>query len=144
MSNFLPYDPGLLPTRSAPSSGETLLIEVPGLPPIKTVRQSIRNQRHPQHSLFVALRNAATRAMAGRAWYFGPVELHLTIFRPRHLDRWSLNDYLSGIMDTLDGSSGPTFTYLPIIFEDDCQVCECQARWAKSPKTSYRLTVTFK
>ncbi len=97
MSQFLPYDPGWLPTRPAPSRGETLLLEVLGLPPIKTVRQSIRNRRHPQHSLFVTLRNAATRAMAGRAWYFGPVGLHLTIFRPRHLDRWSLNDYVSGI-----------------------------------------------
>ena len=144
MSNFLPYDPGLLPTRPAPAPGETLLLGVPGVPPIKTVGQSLRNQGHPQYSWFVILREAATRAMAGRAWYFGPVGLYLTIFGPSSLDRWSLNDYLGGIMDTLDGSSGQTFTYLPIVFEDDCQVCACQARWIESSESSYRLEVTFK
>ena len=140
---FLPYNPGLLPTRPAPRSGESLLLEVPGLPPIKTARQSIRNDGHPQHHCFVALREAAISAMAGRAWYFGAVALDLTIFGPGHIDRWSLNDYLGGIMDTLDGSSGQTFTYLPIIFEDDCQVCATHCRWLKGLESSYRLKIKF-
>jgi len=144
MSNFLRYDPGLLPTRPAPRPGETLLLEVPGVPPIKTRRQSIRNQGHPQHSSFITLRKAALTAMAGRAWYLGPVGLGLTVFGPRSLDRWSLVEYLGGIMDTLDGSSGPTFTYLPIIFEDDCQVCESRTRWVKNSESSYRLKLVFK
>jgi hypothetical protein len=144
MSNFLPYDPGLLPTRPAPRPGETLLLEVPGVPPVKTRRQSIRNQGHPQHSSFITLRRAAIRAMGGRAWYFGPVRVRLTVFGPSSLDRWSLILYLGGIMDTLDGSSGRTFTYLPIVFEDDCQVRDSQTRWVKSSESSYRLKVTFK
>jgi len=82
--------------------------------------------------------------MAGRAWYFGPVGLRLIVFGPTSLDRWRLNDYLGGIADTLDGSSGQTFTYLPIVFEDDCQVCDAQTKWVKSSKDSYRLKVTFK
>jgi hypothetical protein len=144
MFNFLPYDPGPLPTRPAPAPGETLLLEVSGVPPLKTARQSIRNQAHPLHPSFVTLRKAATRAMAGRAWYFGPVRLHLTVFGPSSLDRWRLNDYLGGIADTLDGSSGRTFTYLPIVFEDDCQVCDVRTRWVKSSKDSYRIQVTFR
>lgn len=144
MSNFLPYDPGLLPTRVAPAQGETLVIEIPGLPPIKTFSQSIRNQKHPQHPRFVTLREAATEAMAGRAWYLGPVGLDLTVFGPGCLDRWNLNDYVGGIMDTLDGSSGQTFTYLPIVFEDDCQVCRLKARWLERSETSYRVQVLFK
>lgn len=144
MPSFLPYDPGSLPRRPAPAAGESLVFEVPGEPPVKTRRQSIRNERHPRHRSFVALRQTAIRAMAGRAWYFGPVELCLTVFRPCSLDRWSLVDYLGGIMDTLDGSSGPTFTYLPIVFEDDCQVCEARTERVRSSKESYRLRVTFK
>jgi hypothetical protein len=82
--------------------------------------------------------------MAGRAWYFGPVGLRLTVFGPASADRWSLNEYLGGIMDTLDGSSGQTFTYLPIVFEDDCQVADARAEWIESRQTSYRLEVIFK
>jgi hypothetical protein len=82
--------------------------------------------------------------MAGRAWYLGGVGLRLTVFGPGALDRWSLNDYLGGIMDTLDGSSGRTFTYLPIVFEDDSQVCGVWTRWVKRSKESYRLKITFK
>jgi hypothetical protein len=144
MPNFLPYDPGSFPRRPAPAAGESLVLEVPGEPPVKTRRQSIRNKRHPQHRSFVALRQAAIRAMAGRAWYFGPVKLCLTVFGRSSLDGWRLIDYLGGIMDTLDGSSGRTFTYLPIVFEDDCQVCETRTKWVRSSKESYRLRVTFK
>jgi hypothetical protein len=90
MPNLLPYDPGLLPTKPAPLKGESLLLEIPGLPPPKTVRQSIRNQNHPDYPSFQTLRRAATTAMAGRAWYFGAVELDMTIFGPTHFDKWGL------------------------------------------------------
>ena len=143
MPNFLPYNPGLLPTRPAPKSGEELVLTLPGAPPVKTVRQSIRNRLHPRYSSFVALRTAATMAMAGRAWYFGPVALDLTVYGPHALDRWGLIDYVGGIADTLDGSSGQTFTYLPIIFEDDCQVCECKSKWVRTSGESYRLKLMF-
>jgi hypothetical protein len=144
MTNILPYDPGVLPTDPAPSRGESLVLEIKGLPPIKTIRQSIRNQDHPHHHSFLMLRKAATDGMAGRAWYFGPIRLNLTIFSPERLNRWSLSHYLGGIMDTLDGSSGRTFTYLPIVFEDDCQVCETSIEWREGPRDSYRLKILFK
>ncbi|MGO9591711.1 MAG: hypothetical protein ACLP3K_16910 [Candidatus Acidiferrales bacterium] len=121
-----------------------MILDLPGLPPNKEVWRSIRNRRHPRHLTFVVLRKAAADAMAGRAWYFGPVELRLTVYGSRPLNRWGLNDYLGGVMDTLDGSSGETFTYLPIIFEDDCQVTKAQATWVKRAENSYRLKIVFK
>ena len=109
--SFLPYDPGVLPAAPAPAKGERLVIEVAGLPPYKEIRRSIRNTTHPRYDSFVALRTAAAQAMAGRAWYFEAIGLDLTLYAPRLHDGCSVSDYLSGIMDTLDGSSGPTFTY---------------------------------
>lgn len=82
--------------------------------------------------------------MAGRAWYFGPVELHLTVFGPNSLEQWTLGDYVGGVLDTLDGSSGQTFTYLPVVFEDDCQACDIHAKWLKSSEISYRIDIFFK
>jgi len=70
--------------------------------------------------------------------------LDLTIFGATDLDRYSLNDYMGGVMDTLDGSSGQTFTYLPIIYQDDCQVCEIASKWIERPQNSYRLEILFK
>ena len=46
-------------------------------------------------------------------------------------------------MDTLDGSSGFTFTYLPIAFEDDCQVCECHNQFVESSETFYEIEIEF-
>jgi len=140
---ILPYDPGVLPILPAPSPGDSIAIEVAGLPPVKDVSQSIRNRNHPLHPAFVALRNAATAVMAGRAWVFGPVEMHLTIFGPNGPARWSINDYFGGITDTLDGSSGRTFTYLPIVFEDDCQVYSAQLEWEDAPEHKYVIEVRF-
>jgi hypothetical protein len=140
---FLSYDPGVLPTRPAPIPGEQLLLKVAGLPPVKTVWRSIRNQNHPQHHCFQKLRTTATHGMAGRAWYGGPVALDLKIFAIAPMDRWVLNDYVGGVMDTLDGSSGCTFTYLPIAFEDDCQVCKVRSSWHKGKVISYSLLIRF-
>ena len=83
---ILPYDPGALPTRPAPIKGDVIRIEGEGLPPPKTIHQSIRNANHPMHPSFVALRRAAIAAMAGRAWVFGPVALNVTLFGPRSND----------------------------------------------------------
>jgi hypothetical protein len=143
MGNVLPYDPGLIPTKPAPTKGESLILEIPGLPPVKTIRQSVRNQGHPHFPSFQTLRKAATIAMNGRAWYFGAITMDLTIFSPTHLDRWGLNDYIGGIMDTLDGSSGQTFTYLPIVYEDDCQVWQARSKWVEHSHNSYRLEIVF-
>lgn len=139
----LSYSPGALPTKPAPQRGERLIIEVSGLPPYKEVRRSIRNATHPIHPLFVDLRRAATRAMAGRAWYRGPVRLDLTICSRRLHQGRSVLDYMSGVMDTLDGSHGFSFTYLPIVYEDDAQVTDSQCRLQFSDHQHYRLIVEF-
>ncbi|TGN84203.1 hypothetical protein EOW77_0022355 [Bradyrhizobium yuanmingense] len=141
--HVLPYDPGTLPTRLAPKAGDIIRIEVEGLPPAKTIRQSIRNADHPMHQSFARLRRQATAAMAGRAWVFGPVALKITLFGPSSNDGPSLVDYLGGVMDTLDGSSGPTFTYLPIIFEDDCQVVRSEVRLEDYPTRKYIIEVVI-
>ena len=81
--------------------------------------------------------------MHGRAWFFGPIRLELTIYAPELHRRRRLVDYGGGVMDTLDGSSGATFTYLPIVFQDDCQVCDGKWRWIKSDDAKYRVVITF-
>ena len=138
--DILPYDPGTLPTRPAPKAGDVIRIEVEGLPPAKTIRQSIRNAKHPMFESFVLLRRRATAAMAGRAWVFGPVAVNITLFGPSN-DGSSLVEYMGGVVDTLDGSSGPTFTYLPIIFEDDCQVVRSEVKLQDHPTSKYIIEV---
>ncbi|HZR73734.1 hypothetical protein [Bradyrhizobium sp.] len=138
--DILPYDPGTLPTRPAPKAGDVIRIEVDGLPPAKTIRRSIRNENHPKYESFVLLRRKATAAMAGRAWVFGPVAVNITLFGPSN-DGSSMVDYLGGVMDTLDGSSGPTFTYLPIVFEDDCQVVRSEVKLQDHPTSKYLIEV---
>ena len=143
MNAFLPYDPGVLPTFKAPNPGEMFELTIAGFPPAKSRRHSIRNRTHPLFHSFVALRKAATTAMAGRAWSFRPVELHLVVRSPDEMNFYGLNDYLGGIMDTLDGSSGYTFTYLPIAFEDDSQVTGCTMNWQYASGIDYSLKVVF-
>jgi hypothetical protein len=141
MDPLLPYDPGVLPTKPCPPVGEEIVIEVDGFPPYKDEHQSIRNRRHPNHDAFRALRAAAIRAMDGRAWYFGAIAMRFELFAPALPRGLRLIDFAAGIEDTLDGSSGCTFTFLPIVFEDDCQVCAFESVITESPHTKYRLTI---
>ena len=46
-------------------------------------------------------------------------------------------------MDTLDGSHGPSFTYLPIVYQDDCQVAAALTRLVTSEFTEYQIRITF-
>jgi hypothetical protein len=140
---ILPYNPGMLPTAAAPSKGERIVIEVAGLPPYKQIRQSIRNVTHPRYDSFVALRAAATHAMAGRAWYFDAICLDLTVYAPKLHEGCSVRDYVSGVMDTLDGSCGSTFTYLPIVYQDDCQVVGGGSRFVEAQAEHFRVEVEF-
>jgi hypothetical protein len=139
---ILPYDPGLLPNLPAPAPGETISVEVSGLPPRKEVSRSIRNPLHPRYEAFGALRAAATEAMGGRAWWFGPVRLELVIHVSTPWEGSAL-DYIAGIQDTLDGCHGLGFTYLPIAFEDDQQVVEAHTRVVESTDDRYEVKVTF-
>jgi hypothetical protein len=122
-------------------SGEKISIVVPGLPPHKDLHFSIRNPKHRRYQRFVDLRNAAVAAMAGRAWYLGPVGLTLNILTP--IMEHSLGDFSGGIADTLDGSHGPSFTYLPIVYQDDCQIVQMNLSHEVSTESSYELTINF-
>lgn len=141
--NFLPYDPGDLPTAPSPKLGEKLSLRVEGYPPKKNVHFSIRNSRHKEYSRFVALRRAASLVMAGRAPYRGAVSLDFEMHAPGYEDRWSLNYYVGGIMDTLDGSHGCQFTYLPIVYEDDCQIVLGKSVFREDTNIFYILEIEF-
>jgi hypothetical protein len=143
MSQFLPYDPGILPSAPAPAKGEKISITLSGLPPYKEERASIRNPKHPRYSAFVELRKAATEAMSGRAWYFGAIGMDLTIRAPRLPKKLRLVDYAAGIQDTVDGSHGFGFTYLPVVFEDDCQVCDGRSVWKQAEEERYTVVFEF-
>ena len=81
-------------------------------------------------------------AMAGRRWTDGAVRLDFTLHAPR-LRSETLSDYVGGICDTLDGSHGDHFTYLPIVFQDDCQVVSGASQFKSSQRTYYVVAVTF-
>jgi len=133
--------PGPLAARSAPKPGESISLHLDGLPPFKEVRRSIRNPRHPRYEAFQRLREAAIAAMDGRECYSGAVGAVLRLYAPQ-LDR-SIGDYAAGIEDTLDGSHGVHFTYLPIVYQDDCQVCSWHSVFVRTAEMFYELEITF-
>ena len=139
----LPYDPGVLPIRPSPKAGDSILINVSGYPPYKDEHFSMRNPRHPNYKAFIRLRKAAISDMKGRAWYFGAIEMNVTMSAPSFEKGKVLLDYISGIEDTLDGSSGYEFTYLPIVFEDDCQVFQERCKFVKTKKIAYKVEIKF-
>ena len=140
---YLPYDPGPLPTKPSPIPGQKVVIQVFGYPPYKDEHFSMRNPRHTNYEAFVRLRKAAITAMDGRAWYFGPVSMSVTLSAPTFEKGKKLIDYIDGIQDALDGSSGCEFTYLPIVFEDDCQVVNNYSKFIMAQEISYRVEVGF-
>ena len=143
MNKYLPYDPGILPSSLAPTAGDRIVLKIDGLPPYKDEHFSIRNLRHKIYSRFTALRAAAIDAMAGRAPFRGAVELDLIIHAPGFDKGQKLIDYGDGIQDTLDGSHGSEFTYLPIVYEDDCQVAAIKSQFVKDVVPYYELIITF-
>lgn len=143
MNEFLPYDQGVLPSAPAPSAGETVSLRLDGMPPYKDEHFSIRNTRHKIYSRFTALRQAAIQAMSGRAPYRGAVGLDLVMHAPEFEKNRTLTDYIAGIMDTLDGSHGVGFTYLPVAYEDDCQVAAGRSQFHPSTCEFYELTIRF-
>lgn len=143
MSEQLAYDPGPLPSAPAPQAGESIEVRLQGLPPFKDESFSIRNPLHRHHDRFVTLRRAAVGAMAGRLWSHGAIRLDLEVHAPSMESGRALVDYVGGVMDTLDGSHGPNFTYLPIAYNDDCQVCECTSSLHTSQDEWYLIRITF-
>ncbi len=141
--DIIPYDPGPLPSDRAPRSGESIELKLQGWPPWKDVHFSIRNISHRDHGRFCELRKAAIRAMRGRAWYRGPIRLFLRVQGPSLEPHRSLNDYADGVCDTLGGGHGTTFTYLPLVYEDDCQVCSIEARFLEAEQPSFTVCIEF-
>lgn len=136
-------DPGKIPIFPPPEPGERLFLNLPDLPPKKERHRSCRNPKHPHYDRFVRLREASTEAMAGRQWFSGAVGLKLVINHPSHLHWEILNQYLGGIMDTLDGSHGAHFTYLPIAYQDDAQVAFTSKSYQIASESSYSLEISF-
>ena len=143
MNTGLPYDPGRLPTLPSPRPGESIDVEMEGWPPWKDYHFSVRNPRHRAYTRFVSPRQAATDAMAGRAWYHGDVALELELRGPILEAGRSLTDYISGVCDTLDGSHGMSFTCLPVVFADDCQVTAIKYSFVCAQSPCYKLHLTF-
>ena len=141
--NGIPYNPGVIPSKPAPEAGEEIRFKVEGLPPYKDLGQSIRTRKHKAHDRFILLREKAIEAMAGRAWSFEAIELILLLYgNPDNFDKTSW-DYIAGIMDTLDGSSGQTFTFLPIVYEDDCQVYSGGFEIKEAKEEAYEILIKF-
>jgi len=134
-------DPGPLPKLPAPKAGQRVVIEVSGQPPYKDTRASIRNPKHRFYQRFVDLRRVAIASMAGRAWYSGPIGFELVLYAPA-MER-TLGEFAGGIADTLDGSHGFSFTYLPIVYQDDCQIESMNLEHAFAKEPHYRLIIRF-
>jgi hypothetical protein len=144
MSEFHLYpDPGKLPDKPEPKAGSSFIIKLSGYPPYKEKRFSIRNPKHRHYERFVLLRRSAISAMKSRKWYDGPIEMNLTLYAPEFEKNKSLNAYVGGIMDTLDGSHGQYFTYLPVVYQDDCQITHGRHRFIESTEPSYELKIVF-
>lgn len=134
-------NPGTLPTKSAPNPGESIRLRLEGLPSFKEISRSIRNSAHRNYEAFNRLREAATTAMDGRECYSGAIRMEFCLHAPELRRR--LIDYAAGIEDSLDGSHGPNFTYLPIVYQDDCQICDFSFSFIPSAETFYTLDITF-
>jgi len=81
--------------------------------------------------------------MNGRACYMGAVALDLVVYGPELHKGPNISDYAAGVEDTIDGSSGGTFTYLPILMQDDSQIVSLSMRYAKAEEARYCLLVKF-
>jgi len=136
--------PGKLPTLPHPKKGDSITFIVDGLPPIKNRSFSLRNPKSKDFEKFKRLRIAATEKMKGRRWYDDSILLNVTVYIKDQKPQTSLIDYMSGIMDTLDGSHGFTFTYLPVVYQDDCQVNAGHMSFVHAEQDSYEVNVMFK
>ncbi len=137
--NGIEYDPGSLPLKPPPNPGDVIQFEVDGYPPYKDESFSIRNPKHKDYLRFVLLRKAGIAAMDGRACSHAPIRMDFTLYAQNVEKERTLLDYAAGIEDTLDVSSGCTFTYLPVVFEDDCQICCGHSCVIPSDEIKYRL-----
>jgi hypothetical protein len=97
-----------------------MTIKVKGIPPHKGAHFSIRNPKHANHDRFTLLRKKANEAMGKMPYSSGPIGV--TIRYQRQLGSRPSADYVSGIFDTLGGSHGMQFHWMPIVYLDDNQI----------------------
>jgi hypothetical protein len=135
-------DVGPLPVLPAPKPGEVLSLNLSGMPPEKTTGRSMRNAASPQRVKFMLLRDAAIAAMGGRKWYEGAVAIELKYRAPSPAPVLQQR-FLDGVMDTLGGSHGPSFIYLPIVYLDDCQVAQATVMAEVGAVPVYEVHVEF-
>jgi hypothetical protein len=135
--------PGYLPTKPEPKTGERVVLKVDGLPPYKDFNSSIRNPRHRFYNRFLVLREIATLEMNGRKWTDREIAMKVSVFAPSMEKGRDLCAYVGGIMDTLDGSHGYHFTYLPIVYQDDSQVAWIDSRFVESSESRYTVEIEF-
>ena len=82
--------------------------------------------------------------MDGRAWTSQQIRLHTRITAPAALrERHTALGFVSGIMDSLDGSHGRSFTFLPVVYEDDCLVNGFCVQWTDHSNPAYEIDVEF-
>jgi hypothetical protein len=144
MKEFKLYpNPGNLPSKPEPKVGSKIQLKLYGYPPYKDGKFSIRNPRHRCYDRFLKLRELAYSKMRGQKWYDGPIEMNLEIYAPKLEEKKGLDDYIGGVMDTLDGSHGQYFTYLPVVYQDDCQVALGSHRFIESSEIYYILEIVF-
>lgn len=136
-------DVGPLPTLPPPNAGELLHLKIEGRPPEKTISRSMRNPNSSQRARFMALRGAAIEAMAGRKWYEGGVRVDFLHLSPEQGGVIGPHDYFGGILDTIGGSHGFTFIYLPIVYLDDSQAIKSTLRREVAPSERYEVEIEF-
>lgn len=81
--------------------------------------------------------------MKGQRWTDNSVSLRISIYAPTLEKGKGAIDYVGGIMDTLGGSHGQSFTYLPIVYQDDAQVNVLTHRFHESAKAYYVIKIEF-
>jgi len=114
---------------------------VEGIPPYKDFSRSIRNYQHPDHDRFLKLRKTAKVAMKNREYHRGPVAIKFHYIRKE--GKRKIWEYLSGILDSLGGSHGFTFHWVPIVFLDDCQIQKIHISQETGKRDRYLLEIIF-
>jgi hypothetical protein len=92
LASALLYDPGVLTDSISSRACDQIQLELSGLPLFKQVRASLRNPKDKNYHRFIALRQAATIKMDGRAWYYGPVAMDFTFWAPKGIKECSRSD----------------------------------------------------
>jgi len=109
---------------------------VQGIPPGYDGGSSISNPKHNRHGQFLALREAATAAMAGRQPFSREQELEMTIAWSRRTARGK-----RAVCDGANAISGVANSIQGIVYIDDEQVTAFEYRESQAEIDSYIIEV---